>query len=135
MKRAVIFKCAECGADHCGELGDVDTHVSCESCHQSTDIKPFLDTYEQCPFCECKAFYVQKSIRPKLMWGGLFVAIVFVPKTYGLSLPVLWLIDLAIHRKIPDLLVCYRCRASFQGFSIPERFKAFQHWIGDKHDS
>ena len=133
-KQTIIFQCSRCQKNNCMDLPENNTHVSCSSCKQETQLKSFLSTYERCPFCECKAFYVQKSIHPQIMWGGLFIAIVLVPWSYGLSLPVLWLIDLAIHKKIPNLLVCYRCRGAFHGFRIPEKFKAFQHWIGDKYE-
>ena len=131
----VIYQCPTCKKDACvdRDINSIEP-LHCEGCSKSWDLTPFQKDFDHCPICDCKAFYIQKSIHPWLMWGGLSLAIVLVPKTYGLSLPVLWLLDLAIHKKIPNLLVCYRCRASFQGLIVPERFKQFQHWVGDKYE-
>ena len=40
---------------------------------------------------------------------------VLVPFTYGLSLPVVFLIDLILYRRVADMAVCYLCRAEYRG--------------------
>lgn len=131
----VIFRCSGCGHDNLEMLTQDQNDLACKHCSKQWSLRQGDELFEHCPMCSCKAFFVQKSIHPKWMLGGLVLGIVLVPWTYGLSLPALWLIDLAIHKKIPDLLVCYRCRAAFAGFDIPKRFKPFQHHIGDKYDT
>ena len=64
----------------------------------------------------------------------MLIGIVLVPKTYGLSLPVFALLDWLIYRRIPDVVVCYRCSAEFLGFPDSGRFKPFMHHIGMKYD-
>ena len=135
--KMVIFRCSQCGSDEKvifeGCADKEDKAIQCSSCSYQRSI-PTDTSFERCVFCSCKAFFVQKSIHPAFMLGGLLFAIILVPWTYGLSLPILWLLDVFIHKAVPNLLVCYRCRAGFAGFSIPKRFKVFQHHIGARYD-
>lgn len=64
----------------------------------------------------------------------MLIAIVFVPLTYGLSLPVFALFDWWLYRKVPMLTVCYRCGAEYRGFHSSKTFKPFLHHIGEKYD-
>lgn len=66
--------------------------------------------------------------------GIMLIAIVFVPATYGLSLPVFALIDWLLYQTVPMLAVCYRCGAEYRGFQLPTTFKPFLHHIGEKYD-
>ena len=132
-KKVIIFSCPDCKSNQVIHWKSNDSNIVCRSC-LNTWLWKENDDFRDCPLCSCSAFFIQKSIHPFVMWGGLVVAIIFVPFTYGLSLPFLWLIDCALQKFIPYLVVCYACRASFLGFNIPKRLKLFQHHIGERHD-
>ena len=88
--------------------------------------------FRHCPSCDCTAFYRQKDFSHAL--GCLFLAMGFalVPWTYGLSLPALWLLDMALRRRVPDAAVCYRCRTVFRGANLPPHVEAFEHFTAMK---
>ena len=87
-----------------------------------------------CPICQCRQFYVQKDFNQALGCLVIFIGIVLVPWTYGLSLPVFWLIDFILHRKVAPMVICYQCGCEFRGFAIPQQLKPFMHHIGVKYD-
>jgi hypothetical protein len=88
-----------------------------------------------CPCCGCTAFYRQKDFSHAL--GCVFLAAGFalVPWTYGLSLPALWLLDMALRRRVPDAAVCYRCRTVFRGADLPSHVEAFEHFTAMKWEA
>lgn len=88
--------------------------------------------FDTCPVCQCTAFYRQKDFNHALGCVFLAVGFVLVPWTYGLSLPALWLLDMALRRRVPDMAVCYRCRAAFRGGDIPAHIGPFEHFTAMK---
>ena len=64
----------------------------------------------------------------------MLIGILLVPLTYGLSLPIFFGIDWLLRKKIPDIIICYRCGGEFRGFGIPSSFKEFMHHIGEKYE-
>jgi hypothetical protein len=49
-------------------------------------------------------------------WGCALVALgaALVPWTYGLSLVALGLVDVYLHRRLRDAVVCYRCDTAYR---------------------
>ena len=90
--------------------------------------------FETCPYCLCHQFYTQKDFNRLLGCVVVMVGIILVPKTYGLSLPVVALMDWFLYRKVPTMVICYRCGTEYRGFSVPTRFKSFIHAIGEKYE-
>ncbi|OED37032.1 hypothetical protein AB834_02260 [PVC group bacterium (ex Bugula neritina AB1)] len=133
--KSLLFRCPQCHHDIKRTYSKHLSTINCSTCEKTWKIPEEENLFRRCPFCDCKAFFIQKNIHPKIMIGGLLVAILLVPSTYGLSLPILWLIDLFLNKKIPEILVCYKCRASWGGYLFPKKFKPFQHHIGEKYDS
>ena len=64
----------------------------------------------------------------------MLVGMAMVPWTYGLSLPVVALVDWIVYKRIPALVVCYKCLSEFRGFKIPSHFKPFMHHIGARYE-
>lgn len=64
----------------------------------------------------------------------MLVGIVLVPWTYGLSLPVMALIDFLLSRRVDDVINCYRCGCEFRNIPTEKTFKPFMHHIGLKYD-
>ena len=102
-----------------------------EDCGRVDDAEHFP---ESCPRCSCTQFYLVKDFNQAYGCVMMLIAIVLVPKTYGLSLPAMWLLDVMLFRRVPSAGICYRCGAEFRGFPIPEHIKPFIHHIGVKYD-
>lgn len=67
-----------------------------------------------CLLCGCRHLYRQRDVNRGL--GCLLVAVgaALVPWTYGLSLVLLGLVDLALYYRLPEAVVCYRCDTVFR---------------------
>ena len=92
------------------------------------------DFFKRCPVCPASQFYTVKDFNQLLGIGIVVVAAILVPFTYGLSLPVLALIDWLLYKRAKEFIVCYRCGSEFKGMSTDKRFKSFLHHIGLKYD-
>ena len=90
--------------------------------------------FERCPVCEARQFYLQKDFNQALGCFIMLIGIALVPWTYGLSLPVFALFDWILHKRVPTIVICYKCLSEFRGFKIPEHFKPFMHHIGERYD-
>lgn len=55
------------------------------------------------------------------------------PFTYYLSIIGCVLIDLAIYRFVPDIVVCYHCRAILRHFAGSAKIKPFDLNMSDKY--
>ena len=89
---------------------------------------------EKCPACGCSQFYLQKDFNQALGCLVMLVGIVLVPFTYGISMIVFAGIDWLLFRKVPTMVVCYKCGGDIRGLEPPEHLKPFMHHIGVKYD-
>ena len=109
--------------------------IICPHCQQvwgrADDLQKIFD---QCPICQGRQFYLSKDFNQFLGCLVVILGIIFVPWTYGLSLPFFALIDWLLYKKVPAIVCCYKCGSEFRGFSIPSAFKPFLHHIGLKYD-
>jgi len=134
---SLAYQCPQCH-----KYGRVDIRgeqiLHCPNCQkewgQIKEIEKIFKESWGCPICQCRQFYAQKDFNQVLGCAVMLVGIVLVPWTYGLSLPIFWLLDLYLHRRVEFLAVCYKCGAEFRGLKIPETFKPFMHHIGVKYD-
>ncbi len=109
--------------------------LSCPKCNKPWGrVEATEKIFENCPICQTRQFYIQKDFNQAVGCLIMTVGIVLVPKTYGLSLPVFALIDWLLHKRVPTIVVCYRCGSEFRGLPIPEHLKPFMHHIGMKYD-
>jgi hypothetical protein len=109
--------------------------VVCPNCsRQWCHIEEMDAIVDRCPVCLCRQFYAQKDFNQALGCLIMLAGIILVPFTYGLSLPVFALIDWALYRRIPSMVVCYRCHSEFRGIVPPPHLKGFMHHIGMKYD-
>lgn len=121
-------KFAQIEIERCGPL-------ACPECSIPWgEMSSIENIFESCPLCQCRQFYVQKDFNQALGCLILLVGIILVPFTYGLSLPVFAMADWALHKRVSNMVVCYRCAAEFRGFTNPEKLKPFLHHIGRKYD-
>tara|TARA_B100000745_G_C19919791_1_gene309099 strand:+ start:62 stop:478 length:417 start_codon:yes stop_codon:yes gene_type:complete len=122
----------------CHQYGELEYHpknIACPHCKEKWgEAKNPEDPFDYCPVCECRQFYLSKDFNQFIGIMIMLVGIVLVPFTYGLSLPLFWLIDLVLFRRFPYIINCYRCGTEFRNFENKRNFKPFLHHIGLKYD-
>jgi hypothetical protein len=123
----------------CQQFSQIDIadgqEVCCPHCTgRWGKIETLENIFDRCPFCECRQFYLSKDFNQFLGCLIMLLGIVFVPWTYGLSLPVFAVVDWALYQRIPTIVNCYRCGCEFRNLKYPKDFKAFMHHIGLKYD-
>jgi len=133
MTKKIAAFCPSC---HHYNQWDPVPELACQKCQKKIgNIKNLEDVFDRCPVCDARQFYVTKDFNQFVGCGIMVVGIILVPFTYGISLPVFALIDWLLFRKVPYVIICYRCGCEFKGFKeAEERFKPFMHHIGLKYD-
>jgi len=134
MKPTIAKHCKECKQYHAAPLME-DPIILCPNCHtQWGEVVNRQDVFDFCPICDCRQFYVTKDFNQFLGCFIMFIGIVLVPFTFGLSLPVFALVDWFIYRRVPMVVCCYRCDGEFRNVATDRKFKPYMHHIGLKHD-
>ena len=130
---SLAHHCPKC--KHYSIIEDPQGQISCPNCGKEWGkVTPGKDIFEECPFCPCRQFYTSKDFNQFLGCTIMLIGIVLVPWTYGISLPVFYLIDLFLVRRVKTLINCYRCGCEFRGYPKTKDFKPFLHHIGLKYD-
>ncbi|MDP2654206.1 MAG: hypothetical protein Q8Q08_09270 [Candidatus Omnitrophota bacterium] len=133
--KTIARTCPQCKAYGRLEISSEGQGASCPSCGAAWGrVASVKKIFERCPVCECRQFYRDKDFNQILGCLIMLFAVVLVPWTYGISLPVFALLDFLLRKRIPNMVVCYRCGTEFRGFPVPEHFKGFLHHIGLKYD-
>lgn len=124
---ALAWTCTGCGNANGARLaGD---SVACDRCGTEVTVKPQNRELHQCVVCESKRLYRQRDFNRFLGLAVVVVGAVMVPFTYGISLPVVFLIDLILYRRVAEMAVCYLCRAEYRGIAVPRRILPFRHHL------
>lgn len=128
-----------CECPHCSQvfkkLLEPGQNFNCPHCQKGQWTPPPINFFfKQCLICGCDAFYRQKHFNRKLGCLLLGGGIALTPWTYGLSLPVLALLDWLVRKHVPDSAVCYLCRTEFSDIPIPETFEDFNHFLAFKFE-
>ena len=105
------------------------TTVACPTCHREWQVDAAVRAFERCCVCGGTRFYRQKMFPPWLGIGLVVVGAIGSIWTYGLSLVAVFLVDLLIYRLVPEMAVCYQCRAEVRGVALPERVLPFRHHL------
>ena len=116
------------------ELNDDSTLKNPDPNIKTEHLKTLDGQFDRCPLCECRQFYLSKNFNQFVGCLIMGLGIVFVPVTYGLSLPFFALIDWLLYKRVQTLVNCYRCGTEFHNFNTPKRLKPFMHHIGLKYD-
>lgn len=85
--------------------------------------------------CGGTRFYRQKMFPRWLGIGLVVVGAIASIWTYGLSLVAVFVIDLLIYRAVPEMAVCYLCRAEVRGVLLPERVLPFRHHLAEGYEA
>lgn len=112
------------------------TKVKCDICSHEQDLH-FTEEHEHsivhdCPECQRKDFYTQKDFNRKIGVALFVVAAILSIWTYGVSLIILYLVDLLLFRKLRYVVVCYKCNAIFRGAHNWKDIPGFDHEMNDR---
>ena len=103
--------------------------LACSHCAQGRwDVAPAESVFDVCAVCGGKGFFRQKDFNKYLGLAVIVVAALFVPKTYGLSMLLAFLVDLALYRRTPEMVRCYTCHSEYRGYPIPGRIDIYDHY-------
>lgn len=132
----VQITCKKCGSS-VDVHPDVNAHkVSCEVCQEVMDVK-FTHEHEQgilkeCPVCSRQDFFKQKDFNRKVGVALFVIAAIASIWTYGISLVVLWLMDLFLFRKLALVAICYKCQTNFRKLTNMADIRDFDHEMNDR---
>lgn len=132
----VEITCPECGSGINVYPSVEAASANCDVCSHTISTKFNQDHVEgrlcDCPVCERKDFFQQKDFSRKIGVLLFVIAACFVPWTYGISLIILWLVDLFLFRRIPNVAICYKCQTNFRGLSNLKEIPQFNHEMNDR---
>lgn len=110
--------------------------VSCDICQHVIDVK-FTKEHEdgilkECPVCSRMDFYKQKDFNRKIGVILFVIAAILSIWTYGISLVVLYLLDLFLFRKLSMVAICYKCETNFRRVKNMTEIRDFDHEMNDR---
>ncbi len=97
----------------------------------------FLNTtvdLSHCPSCSCEHLYRQKDFNKTIGCLVIIAGAILVPFTYGLSLLVVAVVDWVLYQRVPDAVICYKCRSIFKDIDIPDKINVFDHHIAEMYE-
>jgi hypothetical protein len=132
----VQMTCPECGSSVAVIPSVKATAAQCDVCSHvialNFDQNHERSHLEDCPVCARKDFYQQKDFN-RLVGATLFVvAACLVPWTYGLSLLVLYLLDVFLFRKLSMIAICYNCKTIFRQVANISQIPGYDHEMNDR---
>lgn len=115
----ITLPCPSCGGLLRIPRGETPRELRCLRCAEripSSGGPPIRNAAPPvCHICGSPHLYWQKDFNQKAGCLIVLLGALLVPWTYGLSLAVVALIDLALYRLLPRISVCYVCRARYRG--------------------
>ncbi|MFM1801224.1 MAG: hypothetical protein RJA81_576 [Planctomycetota bacterium] len=140
----LTFECSQCNAVNRVPDAQNCTQFKCQFCQAVREAKPHSITEEglvHCPYCGTEKLYIQKDFPQGL---GLTIVIAgFAWATYHwymiqpiAAYSVLLgsaLVDLILWKKVPDVVICYRCLSQMRGSDTKPlgRFLPFNLEVGE----
>lgn len=85
----------------------------------------------RCALCGGERFYAQRDFNQRLGCIVVGIGAALSPFTYGISLLVCLVIDLAVYFLVKEVTVCYRCGAIYRGTVRDPRHVAFDLHVAD----
>ena len=133
---SVQITCSSCGS---GVEIHPDLNASkakCEICQHVTDVH-FTQSHvegelKECPVCSRQDFYKQTDFNRKIGVTLFIIGAALVPLTYGLSLVVLWLMDVFLLKKLATVAICYKCQTNFRGLKNMDAIAPYDHEMNDR---
>jgi LSD1 subclass zinc finger protein len=132
----VQITCTSCGSSVEVLPDKGATKVQCAVCQHVHDVK-FSEEHERgvlkdCPVCSRQDFYKQKDFNRKIGVALFVIAAILSIWTYGISLVVLYLVDLFLFRKLSLVAICYKCKTNFRKLQNMSEIRDFDHEMNDR---
>ncbi len=132
----IQITCTQCGSG-VEVLPDHNAHkIECNICQQVMNVN-FSQDQEQgilkeCPVCTRQDFYKQKDFNRKIGVILFVIAAILSIWTYGLSLVILYLLDLFLFKKLALVAICYKCKTNFRRVKNIDEIRDFDHEMNDR---
>jgi hypothetical protein len=132
----IQITCKNCGSS-VEVLPDHLAHkVQCEVCQhvQAVNFTAEQETgiLKECPVCARQDFYKQKDFNRKIGVLLFIIAAILSIWTYGMSLVVLYLLDLFLFRKLSMVAICYKCQTNFRKVKNVGEIPGYDHEMNDR---
>ncbi len=132
----VQITCKGCGSS-IEVLPDHLAHkVECDVCKHVQDVKFTAEheegTLKECPVCARMDFYKQVDFNRKVGVALFVIAAILSIWTYGMSLVVLWLVDIFLLKKLNLVAICYKCQTNFRRLKCFHDIRDFDHEMNDR---
>jgi DNA-directed RNA polymerase subunit RPC12/RpoP len=132
----VQITCSYCGSSVEVVPDQNATKVECSICKHQTNLTfTALDEASElkvCPVCSRQDFYKQKDFNRKIGVLLFIIAAILSIWTYGLSLVVLYILDLILFKRLGMVAICYKCNTNFRGVKNIEEIRDFDHEMHDR---
>ena len=129
----------ECG--DCSKYYRIDyktqSSMQCPYCkREKKEFSPNTNIFSQCIFCAGTKFYRQKDFNQLIGCLIVLTGAILVPYTYGISLPILILVDWILYSRVSNMIVCYKCKTEFKNTGvIPESITNFDHHTAELYET
>ena len=132
----VHITCPGCGSGINVKPAVSAGQASCDICKHVMDVK-FTPAHEQdelvdCAVCERKDFYQQKDFNRMIGVALFVIAAILSIWTYGISLIVLYLVDVFLFRRLKPIAICYKCRTIYRQVKNITEIRDFDHEMNDR---
>jgi hypothetical protein len=111
-----VARCVRCGREHALQLDGLSAEGG----------------VRRCLACGHAELYRMKAFPRPLGVAVVVVAAVLAPFTYYLSLLLAAVVDVTLYAIVPDVLVCYACKATHHGFPPAPRHPRFDREIDER---
>jgi LSD1 subclass zinc finger protein len=114
----ITVHCPQC--DSRIRFPGTDRAVTCDACRNVLSPTPLPEggTLGKCAVCEEQRLYRQKDLRRNqglaVVLGTAAISLALLPFSPAAAYAVLFLlalVDFALYRRLPEVIICYRCKA------------------------
>ncbi len=132
----IQITCEKCGSG-VNIVASSDANIAkCEICAHETPVK-FDENHLNNKICDCvvcsrKDFYQQKDFNRKIGVALFVIAAILSIWTYGISLIILYLLDVFLFRKLSNIVICYKCKTIYRNAVNLSEIPDFNHEMNDR---
>lgn len=117
----------EFGCPHCRRALELEPGATepCPHCGGEVSLPESGPELKACLACGCEELYRHRDFNQKF---GIFLIVVGVVLCWWFPywpLAVAALVDLVLYKALPDVAICYRCKAHHRGFANVKRIAKF----------
>lgn len=132
----VQITCKGCGSSIDVLPDHLASKVECDICKHVQEVHFTVEQEQgiltECPVCTRMDFYKQKDFNRKIGVALFVIAAILSIWTYGISLVVLYLLDLFLFRRLSLVAICYKCSTNFRKVKNINNIPDFDHEMHDR---